>query len=74
MLRLGRTEWRDKRDVRILTNIQDVPAEGNFCDTDGKTKTLQIVADYNRHMGCVDKILRKTGASAGNVWKRNLKF
>jgi len=42
--------WRDKRDVRILTNIHDAPAEGNFCDTNGKAIKSQIVADYNRHM------------------------
>ena len=28
--------WRDKRDVRILTNIHDPPAEGNFCDNNGR--------------------------------------
>jgi hypothetical protein len=28
--------WRDKCDVCILTKIHDAPAEGNFCDTDGK--------------------------------------
>jgi len=37
--------WRDKRDVRILTNIHDAQAGGNFCDNNGKTKTPQIVAD-----------------------------
>jgi len=47
--------WRDKRDVRILTNIHDPPAEGNFCNNNGKTIKPQIVADYNRHMGYVDK-------------------
>ena len=46
--------WRDKRDVRILTNIHDAPAEGNFCDTDGKAIKPQIVSDYNRHMGYVE--------------------
>ena len=30
--------WRDKRDVRILTNIHDAPAEGNFCNNNGKAK------------------------------------
>ena len=47
--------WRDKHDVRVLTNIHDAPAEGNFSDTNGKAIKLQIVADYNRHMGYVDK-------------------
>jgi hypothetical protein len=36
--------WRDKCDVRILTNIHDVPAEGNFCDTNRKAIKPQIVA------------------------------
>ena len=47
--------WSDKRDVRVLTNIHDPPAEGNFCNNNGKAIKLQIVADYNRHTGCVDK-------------------
>jgi hypothetical protein len=38
-----------------LTNIRDPPAEGNFCDNNRKAIKLQIVADYNRHMGYVDK-------------------
>ena len=46
--------WRNKRDIRILTNIHDAPAEGNFCDTNGQAIKPQIVADYNRHMGYVD--------------------
>jgi len=46
---------RDKRDVRILTNIHNPPAQGNFCDNNGKAIQPQIVADYNRHMGHVDK-------------------
>jgi hypothetical protein len=45
--------WRYKRDVCILTNIHDTPAGCNFCNTNGKAIKLQIVADYNRHMGCV---------------------
>ena len=52
--------WRDKRDVRVLTNIHDPPAEGNFCDNNGKAIKPQIVPDYNRHMGCVDKGDRMT--------------
>jgi len=47
--------WRDKRDICILTSIHDPPAEGNFCDNNGKAIKPQIVADYNRHMGYVDK-------------------
>jgi len=46
--------WRDKCDVRVLTNIHDPTAEGNFC-YNGKAIKPQIVADYNHHMGYVDK-------------------
>ena len=52
---LTATLWRDKREVCVLTNIHDPPAEGNFCDDNGKAIKPQIVADYNRHMGYVDK-------------------
>ena len=31
--------WRDKRDICMLTNIHDVPAEGNFCSEGGKSHT-----------------------------------
>jgi len=49
------TVWRDKRDVRMLTNIHNAPAEGNFCNEGGKAIKPQIVMDYNHHMGYVDK-------------------
>jgi hypothetical protein len=42
--------WKDKRDVRILTNIHDPPAEVNFCDNNGKAIKPQIVVDYKSHM------------------------
>jgi hypothetical protein len=54
--------WRDKCDVRVLTNIHDPPAEGNFSDINGKAIKPQIVADYNRHMGYVDKGDRMTNS------------
>jgi len=47
--------WQDKRDVRMLTNIHNAPAEGNFCNEGGKAIKPQIVKDYNHHMGYVDK-------------------
>jgi len=28
--------WRDKRDICMLTNIHNAPAEGNFCNEGGK--------------------------------------
>ena len=46
--------WKDKRDVRLLTNIHDPPREGNYCDEHGNAIKPAIVADYNRHMGHVD--------------------
>ena len=47
--------WWDKRDVCMLMNIDSSPAEGNFCNGGGKAIKLQIVIDYNQHMGYVDK-------------------
>jgi hypothetical protein len=40
--------WKDKRDVRLLTNIHDPPREGNYCDEHGNAIKPAIVADYNR--------------------------
>jgi hypothetical protein len=47
--------WRDKRDIHILTNIHNPPAEGNF--NNGKENTIKphTVEEYNCHMGYVDK-------------------
>jgi len=47
--------WRDKRDIYMLTNIHNAPAEGNFCNGGGKAIKPQIVMEYNRHMGYADK-------------------
>jgi hypothetical protein len=47
--------WKDKRDVRILTNIHDPPAESNFRNSNGKAIKPQIVEDYKRHMGYLEK-------------------
>jgi len=47
--------WWDKRDVCMLTNIHNTPAEGNFCNERGKAIKAQIVMDYNHHLGYVDK-------------------
>ena len=63
--------WRDNRDARVFTNIHDPPAEGNFCDNNGKALKPQIVADYNRHMGYVDKGDKMTNSYSINhcTWK-----
>src|SRR5215510_5163482 len=50
--------WRDKRDVGMLTNIHVPPSNGNFCDEHGNVIKQAIVADYNHHMGYVDKPAR----------------
>jgi hypothetical protein len=63
---------RDKRDVRILTNIRDAPAKGNFCDKNGKAIMPQIVTDYNRHVGYVDKGDRMANSYSMN--RRTLKW
>ena len=62
--------WRDKRDVGTLTNIHDLPSEGNFRDEQGNTKPA-IVADYNRHMGYVDKADRMANSytASRRTWK-----
>jgi len=47
--------WWDKRDICLLMNIYNAPAEGNFCNEGGKAINPRIVMDYNHHMGNVDK-------------------
>ena len=51
--------------------MHDAPAEGNFCDNNGRAIKLQIVADYNRHMGYVDKGNRMANSYSINrrTWK-----
>jgi hypothetical protein len=46
--------WKDKRDVCLLTNIDDPPREGNYHDEHGNAIKLAIVADYDHYMGHVD--------------------
>jgi len=52
---LTATLWRDKIQICMLMNIQNAPAEGNFCNEGGKAIKLQIVTDYYHHTGYVDK-------------------
>ena len=47
--------WRDKRDVCMLTNTHNAPAEGNFCNEGGIAIKPHTVMEYNHHMGYVDK-------------------
>jgi hypothetical protein len=48
----------------MLTNMHAPPAEGNFCDEHGNAIKPVIVADYNKHMGYVDKADRMTNNAA----------
>jgi len=62
---------KDKRDVRLLTNIHDPRREGNYCDEHGNAMKPAIVADYNRHMGYVDNTDRMANSymASRRTWK-----
>jgi hypothetical protein len=47
--------WKGKKDLQTLTNMNNPPAEGNFCDKNGNVQKPAIAADCNIHMGYVDK-------------------
>jgi len=64
--------WRDKRDLCILTNIHNAPAEGSFCSEAGKAIKQQIMMDYNHHMGYVDKGDRM--ANSYSISRRTFKW
>jgi hypothetical protein len=63
--------WRDKRDVCPLTNIHDPPREGNYRDEHGKAIKPAVMADYNCHMGHVDKADRMANSymASHQTWK-----
>ena len=63
--------WRDKRDMCMLTNIHDLPSEDNFRDEHGNAIKPAIVADYNRHMGYVDRADRMANSYTAScqTWK-----
>ncbi|PNF30070.1 hypothetical protein B7P43_G04241 [Cryptotermes secundus] len=60
--------WKDKRDVYILTNMHCPPAEGSFCDEHGNAIKPAIVADYNKHMGYVNKADRMANSYSISRW------
>ena len=64
--------WQDKTDICMLTNIHNAPAEGNFCNEEGKAIKPQTVMDYNHHMGCVDKGDRM--ANSYSISRRTFKW
>jgi len=39
--------WNDKQDMNILTNVNRPPAEGNFCDKNGKVQILSLLKTTN---------------------------
>lgn len=68
---LSVVRWRDKRDVYLLTNMHSPPLEGNFVDESRNAIKPQVVEDYNRHMGYVDKADRMANSYgiARRTWK-----
>ena len=64
--------WWGKRDICMLMNIHDAPAESNFCNGAGRATKLQIVMDYNRHMGYVNK--RNKMANSYSIGQRTNKW
>ena len=70
--------WRDKCNVRILTNLDNAPEEGNFCDNNGKAIKPEIVADYNCYMGYIDNGDRTANSYVINrhtcKWTKKLLF
>jgi hypothetical protein len=47
--------WKDKREVYILTNMQQPPTEGNFCGEHRNALKPVTVDSYNKHTGYIDK-------------------
>jgi hypothetical protein len=43
--------WKDRRDVYMLTNMDTLPPQGNFCDN--RPMKPHIMVRYNQHMGYV---------------------
>ena len=43
--------WKDRWEVYMLTNMDPLPAEGNFCDDSNHPVKPHIVERYNRHTG-----------------------
>ena len=58
----------------MLTDIHNATVEANFCSEGGNAKKLQIVMDYNHHMGCVDKGDKMTISYCTFKWMKKLFF
>jgi hypothetical protein len=63
--------WNVEQNVHVLTNMHSPPLEGSFCDEHGKAMKPDIIQDYNRHMGYVDKSDHMTNSYSGSrqTWK-----
>jgi hypothetical protein len=51
------------------------PVEGNFCDESGRTVKPSVIADYNAHMGYVDKsdrMVNSYGITRTLKWTKKL--
>ena len=46
--------WKGRQEVYMLTNMDQPPTEGNFCDDRNCPVKPYIVERYDRHMGYVD--------------------
>lgn len=68
---LSVVRWKDKRDVYLLTNIHSPPVEGNFVDEYNNPIKPQVILDYNKHMGYVDKADRMANSYgiSRKTWK-----
>jgi len=68
---LRAVQWKDRRDVYILTNMHSSLVEGNFTDDSGNAITPRVVEDYNAYMGFVDKSDRMVNSYgiARRTWK-----
>jgi hypothetical protein len=64
--------WREKRDLCMLSNIHNTPAESNFCTERVKATKPQTVMDYKHHMGYVDKVDRM--ANSYSISRRTFKW
>ena len=71
-------QWMDKRDICMLTNIHDLPQEGNFLDEQGNAINPESLEDYNHHMCYVDKGDRTANSYSVSCeiwkWTKNLFF
>ena len=68
--------WKDRREVYMLTNMDPLPAEGNFCDDSNHPMKPHIVERCNRHNGYVDNSDRMANSysMSRHTFKRTTKL